>query len=410
MKIVFINRYFHPDHSATSQLLTDLAVDLADRGHEVAVVCSRQLYEDQGAQLPHRASHQGVEIHRAWSTTFGRGTLPGRLLDYLSFYAGAWAVLKQLCGPQVLVVAKTDPPLVSVLAAQAVRRKGGILVNWLQDLFPEVGALLGVRLLQGRLGRWLERVRDASLRTARTNVAIGERMAQRLVQRGIPANQLEVIANWSDDQTVCPIAKSENPLIAEWDLQDKFVVMYSGNLGRAHEYTTLLNAAELLQSDPRFVFLMVGGGAKYASMREEAAARGIQNLQFRPYQPRSRLAASLGVGDVHLISLLPEMEGLIVPSKFYGILAAGRPCIFIGDPDGELARIIDRFGIGQHVAVGEALKLAQSIQACANGSHHTQGMQARQLLLERFEKSVALARWEAVLKSASTGQLTSAVH
>jgi glycosyltransferase involved in cell wall biosynthesis len=401
MNIIFINRYFHPDHSATSQLLTDLACHLAGRGHQVSVICSRQLYEKADARLPARDSAHGVQIYRAWSTNFGRASLPGRLLDYASFYLGAWLTLRSLCDDNTVVVAKTDPPLISVVAHQVITARGGQQVNWLQDVFPEVGEHLGMRILAGRLGVWLKAIRNRSLKAAACNVVLGERMSQLVQSCGVPPARIRIIHNWSDAESIEALPRTNNPLLRQWGLQDKFVVMYSGNMGRAHEFDTVLDAASLLANDPTIVFLFVGAGAKREAVAHTAHARGLSNIVFKPYQPRELLGASLSAGDVHLISLLPELEGLIVPSKFYGVLAAGRPSIFIGDPDGELARLIQRHQIGRAFSIGQASEVATAIRQYAEQSNSDDGRRARQLLLSEYQAALALQHWESLLQTIS---------
>src|SRR5262249_20173242 len=148
---------------------------------------------------------------------------------------------------------------------------------------------------------------------------------------------IEVIENWCDGQAVKPLPAQANGLRAEWGLSDRFVVGYSGNLGVAHEFETIIEAADMLRERRDIVFLFVGGGARLQHLNDQVRQRGLQNVVFRPYQARARLTESLCVPDVHLVCLRTDMEGLVVPSKFYGVLAAGRPCLFIGDPEGEVA-------------------------------------------------------------------------
>ena len=144
-RVVFVNRYFHPDHSATSQMLSDLAFHLAARGWDVEVVTSRQRYDDARRSLPSRETVRGVDVRRVWSTRFGRGFLPGRALDYATFYVSAFFALLRRGGRDTTIVALTDPPLISVVAALAAMLRGATLINWTQDLFPEVAEALGMR-------------------------------------------------------------------------------------------------------------------------------------------------------------------------------------------------------------------------------------------------------------------------
>jgi hypothetical protein len=155
-------------------------------------------------------------------------------------------------------------------------------------------------------------------------------MANYLSSQGIPQSQITVIHNWADGQAIQPLAAENNPLRTEWQLQDKFVVGYSGNLGRAHEFTTILEAATQLIEDPQIVFLFIGSGPQKLWLEAEVNKRHLTNVLFKPYQPRECLGDSLTVPDVHLISLRPSLEGLMVPSKFYGIAAAGRPVLYLG--------------------------------------------------------------------------------
>lgn len=399
MKLVFVNRYFHPDHSATSQMLSDLAFALAEQGWPVQVITSRQRYDDPAADLPATETVAGVRIHRVRTPRFGRGRLAGRLLDYLGFYLGAGLALARLADRDTIVVAKTDPPLLSIPAALICRLRGARLVNWLQDLFPEVATALGVRGLQGLFGRLLVRWRNRSLTAAWRNVAIGERMRERLLAEGVDPAAVRVIPNWADGSAVTPQPAEDNPLRRDWGLQDKLVVGYSGNLGRAHEIDTLLDAAERLRDHHDILFLVIGGGALLPALRDAVQARGLDNMQFRPYQPRERLADSLGAADLHLVILRPELEGMIVPSKYYGIAAAGRPALFIGDTDGELARLLHDADCGVAVAPGDGEALARHIlELRGSERRHTLGQRARQRFEREYDFPVALRRWEALLR------------
>lgn len=412
MKIVFINRYFYPDHAATSQLLSDLAFALAQQQErQVCVVTSRQRYDDPQARLANYECIDGVSVYRAWSTRFGRANLAGRALDYLSFYLGAGWTLARIARRGDVIVAKTDPPLISVVAAVVSAVCGARLINWLQDLFPEVAAGLWMstanaqsqntfksRLLAAAY-RLLQKLRDRSLLHARYNVVIGDLMRERLLDLGIAAAQIRVVHNWADGKAIRPLAAEENPLRKEWLVADKFVVGYSGNLGRAHEIDTLLAAMELLRGDARIVFLLIGGGAQWQRLRDECERRGLCNVLFKPYQPRANLRFSLSVADVHLVMLQPQMEGLIVPSKFYGIAAAGRPCIYIGALYGEIPAILHAADSGIIVAPGDGQGLAAVLRRLISEPQLCKmlGDNARTVFEQRFEQRLVLRAWQELL-------------
>jgi colanic acid biosynthesis glycosyl transferase WcaI len=365
--VVFVNRYFHPDHSATSQIASALAFHLAARGWEVAAVTGRQRYDDAGARL-RSGMESGVRVERVWSTRFGRAGLAGRAVDYVTFYASAFFAL--LRHRRAVVIAMTDPPLMSVIAAVASRR----VVNWVQDVFPEIAESLGVRT-----PRVLRRLRDWSLRRARANVVLGELMAAR-VPKAI------VIHNFAD----AGLAPQPRPA------GEAFVVGYSGNLGRAHEFETIMGAMQRL---PEVRFLFTGGGAQLDAVKRAAGA----NASFRPYAPREELSASLSAADAHLVSLKPSLEGLVLPSKFYGVLAVGRPAIFVGARDGELARIIEEHRCGVVVEMGDVDGLTEAIRMLAadRAEAAAMGRRGRELYLARFAPHHAFAAWERVLEAAA---------
>lgn len=398
-RVIFINRYFAPDISATSQMLSELCFALVPRGFRVVVLTSRSAYDAPATSLPPRETLQGVDVHRVWTTRFGRGSLAGRACDYLSFYLSALVALLLLARRGDVVVAKTDPPLVSVVAAVVAGIKGARLVNWLQDVFPEVALRLGV-LAPGALSRSLRRLRNWSLVRARRNVVIGERMAALLVAEGVAREAIEVIPNWADGALIAPVAPADNPLRAAWGYGNSLVVGYSGNLGRAHEFDTLLGAAERLANEADIAFLFIGGGRGNQQLRAAVEARGLRNLQFQPYQAPALLAQSLSVPDVHLVSLLPAMEGLIVPSKIYGIAAAGRPCIFIGDPAGEVAGLLAAGGFGLTVAPGDSEALAAAILGLREDAaeRHRLGQRARAFFDQGGSVQEAAARWDVLLR------------
>jgi colanic acid biosynthesis glycosyl transferase WcaI len=285
--------------------------------------------------------------------------------------------------------------MLSVIAALVVRIRGGRLINWLQDLFPELAIAAGLGWSKGVVGRTLAKIRDWSLRCAAQNVAIGDRMREALLARGIAAKQVTVIPNWADGESIRPVLPSDNRLRSAWGLEGKFVVGYSGNLGRAHEIDTLLGAMEILKSRSDIRFVFIGAGKQRQKLESECKNNGLMSVTFLPYQAREDLIWSLGVPDVHLVSLLPEMEGFVVPSKFYGIASAGRPTLFIGDLDGEIATALRQFDCGIAIRQGDAAGLAQAILRLQSDETLTAklGANARKAFEAHWAKQIAFRAW-----------------
>jgi colanic acid biosynthesis glycosyl transferase WcaI len=405
-RLIFINRFFAPDHSATSQILSDLAFDLAGAGREVHLVTSRQIYDDPKAALPERETLNGVDVHRAASTGFGRAALIGRSVDYVSFYRSVSRCLNDIVRPGDIVIAKTDPPLMSVVARPAARRNGARLVNWLQDIYPETAVELGVPFMRGPVVSSLVALRNATLRAAAATVVVGDLMGRKVEALGAPAQRIHVIPNWCNDEDIRLVTQADNPLRREWNLADKFVLGYSGNLGRAHEFATVLGAAERLRNEPRVAFLMIGGGKRFAELSAAVQSRGLAGaFRFLPYQARALLSYSLGAADVHWVSLDPRLEGLMVPSKFYGIAAAGKPIIVIGDPNGELARLVRLNACGFAIAPGDSEALAATLRRLSETPRTVSemGTRARQMLDAHFTRRQGLARWRQLFDQLDAG-------
>jgi colanic acid biosynthesis glycosyl transferase WcaI len=386
-------------------MLSDLAFTLAQRQQVISVITSRQRYDQPESELPSSEKIAGVSILRVWTSRFGRHNVFGRLIDYLTFYlSAAWQLYCHTRAGDI-VVAKTDPPMLSIIALPVCMFRRARLVNWLQDVFPEtaqvLGYAVGIMRLPCSLLRWL---RDRSLNAADVNVVVGTRMEEYISGLPVSDDRLRVIQNWADGRLIVPIDHSANPLRTTWNLERAFVVEYSGNLGRAHESKTILEGMKILAAREKAAerpieWLFIGGGALYGSLKNEVARLGLRSVHFKPYQPRALLSRSLSVADVHVISLRPELEGLVVPSKFYGIAAVGRPIIFIGDDRGEIAQLIRRHDCGYTVAVGDETTLAGTIaDLAANPSRcREMGERARQAFVTEFDMPMAMEQWENLL-------------
>jgi len=230
-------------------------------------------------------------------------------------------------------------------------------------------------------------------------------MLEYIASRDVPKERLCVIENWADSTSIQPKDARCSTLRTQLGLADQFVVGYSGNLGRAHEHAPLLAAASALKDDESVAFLFIGGGVKMEALKTQVEERNLRRVRFLPYRPRECLEDSLAAADVHLVSLTPALEGLIVPSKFYGILAAGRPVVFVGDPDGELARIIRATGSGVVVGTGQVAgaELAAAIRRLQRDERARQAMSlaARQLLDDRYTANRGVATWAELLSRIS---------
>jgi glycosyltransferase involved in cell wall biosynthesis len=398
-RLIFINRYFHPDQSATSRLLSDLAFALADAGHNILILTGQQRYDDPDARLPAREIRGRVKVHRLSGTRFGRITLLGRAIDYVSFYVSMALSLLRLARAGDTIVPMTDPPMLSVFVAPIARLKGCRIINWLQDLYPEVALAVGTPFIKPIVAKLIKVFRDRSLRAADCNVVIASAMAERVSTLGVKKEHIRVIHNWVDDHALSPMPAHENPLRRAWALEDKFVVGYSGNLGRVHDIDTLLLAlGELV--DCQIVFLCIGGGAQYDALKETVEKRGLTDLfRFMPYQSETDLPYSLSAADVHWLSHKPEFEGLVFPSKFYGIAAVGRAILAITSRQSELAKLVSQYQCGLVVEQGDGKTLALELKRLKAAPEicSAMGAHARAMLKTRFTRAQAIDAWTQTL-------------
>lgn len=366
MKICFFNRSYWPDQAATGQLLTELAEDLVARhGCEVSVVAGRALHGREGRQgslWPVSAEERrGVRILRANGTAFPRQRFVGRASNYLTYFASAFAASWGL-GPQDVVVSLTDPPILGLAALRAARKAGARFVFVCEDVFPDVTVLLE-DFHNETVNRALDRINRYLLREADAVVALGDRMKGRLVEeKGADPNRVHVIHNWADCEAITPKPK-DNAFARAHGLADRFVLMHSGNVGLSQNLDVLVEAAERLKSRERLVVAIVGDGARRQPLQETAARRGLTNIRFFPYQPKEQLDESFATADAFLVSLKQGLEGYIVPSKVYGILASGRPFVAAVEPTCEAAVIAREHHCGTIAQPGDPDALASSIAA-----------------------------------------------
>jgi glycosyltransferase involved in cell wall biosynthesis len=387
VKLCFFNRSYWPDQAATGQLLAELAEDLVSRyDTDVTVVAGRPLNASRAEtgsrrRLVTREVYRGVDIRRANGTKLHQGRFVARASNYVSYFAAATAASFDVGRPDV-VVSLTDPPIVGLAALWTARRTGARFVFLCEDIFPEVATLL--EDFQNRaINAALDRINRYLLRSADGIVALGDRMRRRLVEeKGADPARVHVIHNWADCEAIVPGPK-DNAFSREHGLADRFVLMHSGNVGLSQNLDVLVEAADRLRSKERLTVAIVGDGSKRRALEAMAASRSLTNVRFLPYQPKALLHDSFASADVFLVSLKAGIEGFIVPSKVYGILAAGRPYIAATDPASEPAQIARESGCGLVAAPGDPAALADVIATMYDNPAMTRDMGARARLAAR---------------------------
>lgn len=399
MRVVFLNQTFHPDVAATAQHAFDLARHLVAHGHEVHAVASRSLYGERGAALPAEETVEGVRIHRVGRSLFGKAGILARGFDFLLFFlASAWRLLR-MPRPDA-IVCLTTPPFMALAGLLARRVRGGRLAIWSMDLYPDAPVAFGLMRPDSLLVRLASRLDRVCLSGADAVIALGRCMRDRLLAKGADPARLHVIGVWSDETEVAP-REGENPFRAKWGIGDRMLVMYSGNFGLGHDVETFLAAAELLRDDDRVRFAFVGGGKRKPEVEAFVRERALAGCVIEGHQPRESLGDLLIAADLHLVTIRTGVEGIMVPSKFYGILASGRPAILVGAEEGEIARTIAEERCGAIVPVGDAAALAKAIIERVDDPSRAkaEGVRGRAALESRHSRRLRCEAWRGLLES-----------
>jgi glycosyltransferase involved in cell wall biosynthesis len=401
--VLFTNRVYPPASGATGAVLAEMAGALVDRGWEVTVVTGPA----DGAQAS-EITETGVRVERVGALRFTRESTWKRAVAYLSHYPAMLTRMLRLPRPDV-VVTKTDPPLQLVLGALFHRITGVRAVHWAQDLYPEIAEALGVIPEDGALANVLRHVSTTSLCNHEHVVAVGRCMKERIEARGLPGSDVSIVPNWPPS-SVSQVMHANNPFRRENDLEDDFVVMYSGNMGLAHPFDAVLDAAERLQETHEDVrFLFVGEGPRKSDLQSQAKQRHLSNVSFLPFQPYEHLARSLSAADLHLVTMEPEAEGLVVPSKMYGALAAGRPALFLGPERSEAARLVREQDCGTVLANPSGSSLAAAIQTWhEHPDIESAGRRARSAVEDGFDRAVRA--FDRILRSVAHGATAPPEH
>ncbi|MEI8287869.1 MAG: glycosyltransferase family 4 protein [Verrucomicrobiota bacterium] len=347
MKILLLNQVFYPDVVATAQYLSDVAVELSARGHEVTVVSSRRAYEHPETIYPARETWRGVKIVRIFSTRFGKGAKWRRAADFASFLFFCCARLLFL-PRQDVVLALTTPPLISFLGAWRAKLWRARFCYWVMDFNPDEAIAAGWLRADSFAAKWLERMSRFSLHRADGIIALDRFMRDRIAAKGIPSEKIAVIPPWSQDGDVRYDAAGREAFRKLHRLEGKFVVMYSGNHSPVHPLDTLMQAADQLRGESDLVFCFAGGGSEFQRIKKWAAERGRSEIGDQkseilclPYQPLDQLSASLSAADAHVVVMGSVMLGLVHPCKIYNMLTVGAPVIYIGPQTSHVTEILE---------------------------------------------------------------------
>ncbi|MHB1050447.1 MAG: glycosyltransferase family 4 protein [Bacteroidota bacterium] len=402
-RIVIVNQYFHPDQTALSQIITDLSVGLSEREYEVEIICSKHAQVDTPEAL--HPIDPRITVCSVGGTRFGKSTMAGRLIDYISFYffaaLSAWRIHNVS-----LIMTTTAPPLIGLVGVLIKKIHHCKFVYNIQDLYPHTAIALGVLKNKPLIGA-LNYLLCTILRHADQIIAIGEDMADK-VNTIYPNNKTSVIHNWADGGKIFPVALHNNAFIQKYSLHNKFIILYSGNFGLAHDFTGFLEAAYKLLSYPEIVFLFVGDGGRKSYIEKTVHDRKLSNVIIQYYEPASMLSHSLSSGHIGLISLFAGLEGCIVPSKVYSLMAAGQSIIYSGGEKSTVAAIINEAHCGYRVNPDNSDEVVRYILEQYHDRKLNAALKenARFYFEQHFDREIALEKYDSTFQLVLTKENT----
>ncbi|HSG05378.1 MAG TPA: sugar transferase, partial [Nitrospiria bacterium] len=373
-------------------------------GISVTVVAGDRPGDGSLVRYPKEEEWEGIRIRRFAAAPFDRNRISGWVANSLLFYPNAlWSLLR--LPPHDLMVFLSDPPLVFALGPILRQLKGTPYACWSQDVYPEAAVRLGILRSGGLLTPVLSALSRLGLRGAGLVIAIGEGMAGLIEDKGVSSERIAVVHNWADGEQISPVNPRDNSFLKPLCLEENFNVLYSGNMGLGNDFETLIPAVENLKMDPLIRFIFIGDGKRRGELFNRMG--NLPNVRFFPFQKESGLSQSLSGGTVHLVTLRKELSGVLVPSKIYGAMAAGRPIIFIGPEESEAARIIRDEKIGFVMEPGDSEGLVEVLRRLSKSPEQTDemGRRARALFESRFDRKIATQSIRSVLVRALEGPL-----
>jgi len=392
-RLLVLNQYYWPGIEATAQLLSQLCEALAE-DYDVTVVTGHLHGHEE---LPAEETRHGVRILRVRSTAYERSRLHLRAVNYATYLLDS--ILQAIGSSRPdLVLCMTDPPIVGDIGLLAARRFGVPLLVISQDVFPEIAERVG-RLENPVVLGAMRSLVALYLRRADRVVAIGETMKERLVAKGARPERVDVISNWVDTRAITPQPK-DNPWARKRGLDDRFVVMHSGNVGHAQDLDSLVRAATFLRDLDELAIAIVGFGARHAELVGLARRLDVGGtVRFLPYQRREVLPQVLAAADLHYVGLAKGLSGFVVPSRMYGILAAARPVLVAADGDSETVRIVHDAACGLVLPPGRPERVAETIRSVIEGRLSLAGMgeRGRSYVELEADREVAFARYRRVV-------------
>ncbi len=398
--ILVISELYYPEETSTGYFLTKIAEGLA-RHYSVDVLCSQPTYSERGVRAPWREQHSGVMVQRCRGTTLNKDRLILRIINLItisvSIFFNAWRKIRK----QDIVLVVTNPPLLPFLINWVCHLRGARCLLLIHDVYPEILVAGGMTRESSVLSSVVDWFTRRLYQSVSRIIVIGRDMADLAASKlKEKSTKITIIPNWADLGQVSPGNRKENVLLRELGLLDRFVVEYAGNMGRTHDLQVLWQAAKELTQEEEIHFLFIGAGAKRHGLEKAILDMGLKNVTLLPRVPRGDLAATLNACDLAIISFVPGMAGISVPSRMYNIMGVGKPILALADENSELALVVKEERIGWVVPPGNVERIINAIhEAQTNPANLAEmGKRARQVAVTKYSYERAIEYYHSMIQ------------
>jgi glycosyltransferase involved in cell wall biosynthesis len=411
-RLLIITQFYPPDYAATGQLIQELATQLGQQNIDVNVFTGQPGYAFQQKNAPAKERLDGVTIRRSRSSQLWSNRIRGKAINGILFCLRAAFHLLRSARKYDVLLLTTAPPFLSIVGYFANLLFGTPYVCLVYDLYPDAAIELGVLSRHHLVAKFWNLINGLVWHRSQNIIVLSDTMKARITDRHKQlADKISVIHNWADADWIKPINKSQNWFACQHGIDRKFTVLYSGNLGRCHDVETILGAIDLLQDEP-IQFVFIGAGAKQEFCRQTISKLGLNNCLFLPYQDKENLPYSLTACDLALVSIAPGLEGVVAPSKLYGIMAAGVAIAAICEPHSYLRRLFDRAKCGVCFDNNDSESLASFILSSAADSSliESMGKAGRRYMERNFTPKIVAREYNLALspdREATTTQVES---
>lgn len=396
MHILLLNEYYPPDTSATAKMAAQVAETLAQQ-HQVTVLAGRPSYDPEEYYpfaLLRSDVRNNVTVERVGSTVYPRHQMRRRISNYLSYLA--LAVPRALAIHADVVLAMTDPPVAGIAGAYIARLGGRPFVYNIRDLYPDMAVGGDIVRPSQWVKRW-EQMHRGALRQAARVIVLGDDMRDRILSKGIDPERVVVVRDGATFPGSLP--ERSDPVVQEIRSSFPFVALHAGNLGFYGAWTTLLKAADILRNESAGL-VFIGDGANRAAL--EAMAANSPNVRFLPFRPAEQVPHVMMAGDIHIVTVKRGLEGVVVPSKLYSILAAGRPVLAVAAAESDAARIVVESGCGLAADPDDPAAVAAAIREMKNDPARLAGMSCRaREAAEKYARVNELRRFAGIIEDAA---------